>query len=423
MKTWKHINFEQRKSISSCISHSYKLVNIGKILELDPTSISKEVKRNRIPIDLPSAISSNCDKLKRWPYVCTNCKFRYKECRFIKFKYDAKTAQKIAYANLINSRKGIDLDSDEFNTLDSIIKRGVDENKSIYRIHIENKNQVNKSVTTLYRYINNGHLRTKRIDLPYAVKYKKRKRNKKYEYTNNKIDRSNHTYLDYLSYIHSNPRANVWQLDFLGAIRSDSKAILSFILPEVHFTLLDIFKNPDSKRLVTFFDELEKAIGTENFIELIPAILTDRDPCFNDIEGICFSKITGEERCKLFFCDPYVSNQKPNVENINKQIRKFFPKGKSVDTFSRDDVKNNNKILLNTPIKSLDGNTPEDAFIAVYGEDLYFKLFDIVNGDVSEFIYHWQWYIFYNILTNKNTLQGNGNKFKKRTLVWYFCME
>ena len=110
-------------------------------------------------------------------------------------------------------------------------------------------------------------------------------------------------------------------------------------------------------------------------------ILTDRDPCFNDIEGICFSKVTGEERCKLFFCDPYVSNQKPHVENINKQIRKFFPKGKSIDSHTKESVKKHNITLLNTPIKSLDGNTPKDAFITVYGEDLYNKIFDIVNDE------------------------------------------
>lgn len=381
MKTWKHINFEQRKTISSGISHNYKLVNIGKILSLDPTSISKEVKRNRVPIDFPGALSSNCDKLKRWPYVCANCKFRYKECKFIKFKYDVKTAQKMADANLVNSRKGIDLDTNEFNTLDSIVKKGVDENKSIYQIKIENDDAINKSVTTLYRYINNGHLTIKRIDLPRAVKYKKRKHNKKYEYGDNKIDRSNHTYLDYLSYIYKNPGIKVWQLDFLGAIKSDSKAILSFILPEVHFTLLDIIENPNSEKIVTFFDEIEEAIGTENFVQLIPVILTDRDPCFSDILGICFSKITGEERCKLFFCDPYVSNQKPNVENINNQIRKFFPKGDSIDHFSKEDIKKRNKTLLNTPIKSLDGYTPEDAFITIYGEDLYNRIFDIVNGE------------------------------------------
>lgn len=381
MKTWKHLNIENRKTISSCISHNYKLINISKIIEFDPRAISKEVKRNRIPIDDLTATTSSCDKLNRWPYVCSNCKNRYNPCPFIKFKYDAKIAQKKADANLVNSRKGIDLSVDEFNKLDSIIKQGVDDNKSIYQIKIENNDDIDKSISTLYRYINKGYLTTKRIDLPYAVKYKKRKHNKKYEYSNNKIDRSNHTYLDYLSYIHKNPGINVWQLDFLGAIKTDCKNILSFILPNVHFTLLDIIKNPDSSKVVKFFDDLEEKIGTNNFIDLIPVILTDRDPCFNDIEGICFSKITGEERCKLFFCDPYVSNQKPNVENINKQIRKFFPKGKSVDNLSKKDVKDKNITLLKTPIKSLDGYTPIDAFKTVYGEDLLNMLFSNVNGE------------------------------------------
>lgn len=382
MKTWKHLDIENRKAISSCISHNYKLINISKILNYDPRGISREVKRNRIPIDFPNATSSNCPTLKRWPYVCTNCKNRYKECPFIKFKYDAKIAQRKADANLINSRKGIDINNDEFNKLDSIIKKGIDENKSIYQIKIENKDEIDKSITTLYRYINNGILTTKRIDLPRAVKFKKRKHNKKYEYSENKeIDRTGHTYLDYLSYIHKNPRVNVWQLDFLGAIKTDSKNILSFIFPEVHFTLLDIIKNPNSAKVVKFFDGLEEKIGTEAFIELIPVILTDRDPCFSDILGICFSKITGEERCKIFFCDPYVSNQKPHVENINGQIRKFFPKGQSVDKYTKNDIRQINKTLLNTPIRSLDGNTPTEAFKVVYGEDLYYKILDIVNGE------------------------------------------
>lgn len=383
MKTWKHLNIEQRKIISSGLAHNDKLIEIAERLEMDPRGISREVKRNRIPIKYPDGTISKCTKLNRWPLVCSNCKYRYSsKCNHVKYKYDAKTAQKKADANLINSRRGIDLDDEEFKELDSIIKKGIDDNKSIYQIKIENNDKIDKSITTLYRYINNGYLTTKRIDLPFAVKYKKRKHNKKYEYSENKeIDRTNHTYLDYLSYIHKNPRVNVWQLDFLGAIKTDSKNILSFILPEVHFTILDIITNPTSDKVVKFFDELEEKIGTENFIELIPVILTDRDPCFSDINGICFSKITGEERCKLFFCDPYVSNQKPHVENINKQIRKFFPKGKSVDYLNKKDVIDKNITLLNTPIKSLDGNTPKDAFKAVYGEDLFFKIFDVVNGE------------------------------------------
>ena len=293
MKKWKHINFEQRKTIASGVSHNMKVNSLGELLELHPIGISREVKRNRSIVEPIKNVTEECPKLKRWPFVCTNCKKRYHDCYFNKFIYNARDAQKNADYKLKISRKGIDVTDEEFKQLDKIIKTGVNNNKSIYQIRIENKDSINKSVTTLYRYINNGYLTTSRMDLPYAVKYKKRKYNKKYDYPNNKIDRTGHTYLDYLSFLHNNPGIYVWQLDFLGAIKTDSKNILSLILPNLQFTLLDIITNPNSKKIVDFFDRIEEKIGTDNFIKLIPVILTDRDPCFNDIEGICFSKITG----------------------------------------------------------------------------------------------------------------------------------
>ena len=375
MKKWKHINFEQRKTIASGIAHKMKLKDIAELLYLDPTGISREVKRNRTIVEPIKSNNNICPTLKRWPYVCSNCKKRYKDCPFNKYYYNARLAQKYADYNLKSSRRGLDISSDEFKNLDSIIKNGVDNNKSIYQIKIENKDTIDKSITTLYRYINKGYLTTSRLYLPYAVKYKKRKHNKKYDYSNNnKIDRTGHTYLDYLSYLHKNPGTFVWQLDFLGSIKSDSKSILTFILPNLQFTLLEIINKPDSSKVVEFFDKLEERIGTENFIELIPVILTDRDPCFADILGICFSKITGEERCKIFYCDPYVSNQKPNVENINKQLRLFLPKKSSVDKYSKYDIKQINYTLLNKPLKSLDSYTPKEAFIKVFDENLFDKL-------------------------------------------------
>ena len=377
MKDWKHLTFEQRKVIVNGISHNYKLKEIAEALGYDPTSISKEVKRNREQITIGTSVT-NCNRLNRWPYVCTGCPKRYNnQCCFTKYKYDAFKAQKKADSNLVNSRKGIDIDSDHFAELDRIIKNGIDNKKSIYQITIENKDIINKSVTTLYRYVNNGYLTTKRTDLPLAVKYKKRKHNKKYAYSENKeIDRTGHTYIDYLSYIHKHPEIYVWQLDFLGTIKTDNSNILSFILPNLQFVLLDLIENPNQKKVVEFFDSLEKKIGTNAFIELIPVILTDRDPCFTDIEGICFSKISGEERCKLFFCDAYVSNQKANVENINKQLRLFFPKGKTIDTYTKKDIKNINQTLLNRPLKSLDSFTSKEAFIKVFEETLYEKIFE-----------------------------------------------
>ena len=63
MKNWKHITFEQRKVISSGISHEYKLREIGENLQIDPTSVSKEVKRNRIEISI--GLKNNCKRTQR----------------------------------------------------------------------------------------------------------------------------------------------------------------------------------------------------------------------------------------------------------------------------------------------------------------------------------------------------------------------
>ncbi len=375
MKDWKHLTIEQRKVISNGISHNYKLREIAETLDFDPTSISKEVRRNRESTTIGINVT-NCKNVNRWPYVCTGCKKKYNnQCCFTKYKYDPQKAQNKADINLINSRKGIDIDSKKFKEIDGIIKDGIDNKKSIYQITIENRDIIDKSVTTLYRYVNNGYLTTTRMDLPYAVTYKKRKHNKKYDYSENKkIDRTSHTYIDYLAFIHKNPGIYVWQLDFLGAIKTDNNNILSFLLPNLQFLILDLIKKPNQEKVVEFFDELEERIGTHAFIDLIPVILTDRDPSFTDIEGICFSKITGEERCKLFFCDSYVSNQKPNVENINKQLRLFFPKGKTIDKYNKKDIQNINKTILNRPLKSLDSYTSKETFINVFDEELFNKL-------------------------------------------------
>ena len=249
MKDWKHLTFEQRKTISSGISHKYKLKDIAENLLVDPTSVSKEVKRNRTETSI--GLKSNCKKTQRWPYVCTGCKNKYNNCPYTKYKYDAFKAQEKADTNLINSRRGIDVSDEEFKRLDKIIKDGIDDKKSIYQIKIENNHIIKKSISNLYGYINKGYLTAKRIDLPYAVKYKKRKHNKKYEYSeNNKIDRTGHTYLDYLAFLHKHPGIYVWQLDFLGAIKTDNNNILTFILPVLQFTLLHTYTKSASKHLL-----------------------------------------------------------------------------------------------------------------------------------------------------------------------------
>ena len=86
---WEHLNIEKRKIISHLISQKKKLCEIAEMLNMDPTSISKEVKRNRIEIS--GGLKNNCTRTQRWPYVCSGCNKRYNNCPFTKYKYDPFT--------------------------------------------------------------------------------------------------------------------------------------------------------------------------------------------------------------------------------------------------------------------------------------------------------------------------------------------
>ena len=172
-RKWKHLDLNKRKSINSMLSHNYKLKEMATILNLDPTAISKELKRNRY-LKYKGKLRQRCKKLDRFPYVCNGCAHKYTNCKMDKYYYEAKLAQSKAEARLKSSRRGIDMYKKDFLILDELIKEGVERGESIY--HIVHSNEAIKvSVSTIYRYINKGILKTKRMDLPYAVTYKKRR--------------------------------------------------------------------------------------------------------------------------------------------------------------------------------------------------------------------------------------------------------
>lgn len=371
MTHFEHLNFESRKIINNQITtHKSTAREIADILGTDPTTISKELKRHRFLIkQAPSNVNNPiCPRTNRYPYVCNGCNNRV-TCKFTQYRYEASKAQQEADYVLVASRRGINLTKEEFDILDAKIKDGLLNKKSIYDV-VKGNDDIQVSVPTVYKYISDGILTTRRLDLPYAVTYKKRKKqNKKYEYLENtKIDRSTRTFLDYLAYIRSHPHSFIAQMDFLGSIITDSKSILTLTIPEIHFVILFIVENKNSKKVVDVFDHLETNLSVSVFRNVFPCILTDRDPCFSDYDGIERSCIDDSKRTNVFYCDAFKSNQKANVENMNKQLRKFFPKKQSIDHLTIEQIKEINYIINDQKIGSLSGYSANEAFKRVYGE-------------------------------------------------------
>lgn len=69
------------------------------------------------------------------------------------------------------------------------------------------------------------------------------------------------------------------------------------------------------------------------------------------------------ERLKIntYFCDPHAPWQKPGIENANRLIRRFIPKGADIGLYSAAFVRYIIKKLNSTPRKALDWKTPDEV--------------------------------------------------------------
>ena len=73
----------------------------------------------------------------------------------------------------------------------------------------------------------------------------------------------------------------------------------------------------------------------------------------NGIENKAHAAITAATHAKIYFTDPYSSWQKGGVENANRMLRRYFPKGTDFATVSQTDVVNALRRINNKPRKIL----------------------------------------------------------------------
>lgn len=407
----KQFNIEKRAILSRMIAKGNKAKEIGEILDMDSTSVSRELKRNRIKVKdveddgtlcksclhkrdciikkVCGSLSCrqrcngckaiikcwkyekfSCVRQNRFPYVCNGC---YKEgyCPLEHYKYLPDTAEEMARDRLISTREGANLTYEEYEIQDAILKdRVIDKGQSIHHVLVTNRKELNCSEKTLYRRIEKGIYTVKVHHLPRQVSLKKRKYTKQYEYIHDpKIDRTGHLYSDWLIYRYKNNITYYFQMDFLGAPHKSDKEVLVLTMRGLSFSLLYIIENATQEKIIALFDMIEEEIGLDNFRKLFPAIITDRDTLFDDFNSLEFNK-NGELRTKIFFCNPGESNQKANVENYNAQLRPIFPKHAILNEYTQEELYFAASNLNSRCLSSIDDRTPIDLFTEIFGKEL-----------------------------------------------------
>jgi IS30 family transposase len=405
----KHLNLSQRIIIEQSLNKKLSFKAIGRDIDKNCTTISKEVKHRRqfkktgaygrsfndciyrFSCNLSGCCNSlacrntfcrfcsnchkvctkykkeNCVLLNDPPYVCNGCDKR-NSCTLEKAFYYASAAQKEYELIRSEARQGVQISELEAIRLNEIISPLVAKGHSPHAICINHMDELMCNERTIYNYINIGILSVKNIDLPRKVRYSIRKPKK----DNFKVDkqcRIGRTYSKFCNYLQEYPDI---QMDSVEG-RKGGKVLLT-----IHFTIPQLMlayirDTNTSQSVIDIINRLYLELRPDVFNSLFPLLLVDNGSEFSNPLSIEFDG-QGNRRTRIYYCDPSAPYQKGALENNHELIRRIIPKGTSLDRFTQDDITKMMNHINCYPRKNLGNKTPYEVFNTLYSEDILKKL-------------------------------------------------
>ena len=363
MTKHKHLTLSDRNDIQLGLERGETFKAIGQSILKDPTTVSKEVKRNK---QIRDSTSNNlpCPLLDKAPFVCNGCPKRRQNCGYKKILYLAKQAQKQYEQTLVESREGTPLNSKTFWDMDKVISDGVKKGQHIY--HILKTHNLDVSSSTVYRHIRKGYLSIAPIDLARAVKFKERRKSKLPSIP--KEAKKGRSYEDFQNYLALNQLDSWLEMDTVMG-RMGGKVLLTFNLSFCNFIFARLLDNKTALEVTKHLYDIKNTLhqADKDFFQLFPVILTDNGGEFARVDDIEMD-VRGES--KLFFCDPNRSDQKGRIEKNHTLIRDILPKGTSFDNLTQEDINLVCSHVNSVKRAALNGKSAYELFAFTYGEEI-----------------------------------------------------
>lgn len=188
------------------------------------------------------------------------------------------------------------------------------------------------SKTTIYRYIAAGIFMNIRLrDLPmYKRKRQYRKAVAKRPPKGTSIERRPADVL-------LRNEFGYWEMDCVVG-KQDTRNVL-LVLTERLTRYEIIMKMPNRKAatVVQCLDKLERRYG-KKFCTLFKSITVDNGSEFADFAGLEKS-VYGGRRTTVYYCHPYTSCERGTNERINRDIRRWIPKGADISKYTDKQIK------------------------------------------------------------------------------------
>lgn len=379
-----HFLLESRLIIENRLNEQYSISDISRELGRNKSSIMREIKRHS-KYSFPSIFNnyhpctksstcpvkqidcyltcknieiSLCKKLISSPHVCNPCCSK-KGCRHVKIYYKASEANEEYIFRWSSDRKNLHYSKEELLILNTDFKATFFKNRSIYHtIRIFNKKGFHFNAVSIYRQI-----KQKTIDIP--IEWLPRQRKSSSSIPDRSYKRGNiegHTFEDYLSFLEKNPNASEMQMDTVEGIKNGNQSyILTLQIVKIKFLFIFKLEAKTFEEVLQKLKYFRNIIGEQTFNNLFQILLTDNGVEFGNIERFTQTFKT----VNLFYCHPYSSYEKGNIENNHELIRKVIPKGISLNPYTQADYNLLASHINSLYRKSLDGSCPFD-FIENY---------------------------------------------------------
>ena len=335
-------------------------IKLARILGKARNTIYYELK-NYIVNQKPSD-DYKCELLRRFPFCCNNCvKTRCEHRNHIYNAYEASTK---ARNSLINNHLDIDRRSKVISILNRSVCPLIKDGISI-DVAINSVNNCDLSSSTIRRYIENGLVDAKRHDLPRANSFRVKK---EYDYSKKAKPLpvsilAGRTYEDYKKYMDAYPNSKVIQLDSVIGKQYDYKAILTIFFVNSKLQLGRLYTR-QKPNVVNIMRGIYKK-DIDNNTKLFDVVLADNGFEFKDLYKLEFDE-DGNQICKVFYCDPYRSNQKAECEKNHGLFRRIVPKGSSFKDFKQSDIDTIFSHINSYPRASIKNKSPNDLFTLEY---------------------------------------------------------
>jgi IS30 family transposase len=154
-----------------------------------------------------------------------------------------------------------------------------------------------------------------------------------------------------------------WEMDtvYSSKKKGSTKVLLVLLERKSRTPIIELMPNRTKESTAEKLAQLERRYG-KLFGKIFKSFTVDNGSEFTDVELMERSVLNEEKRTKFYYCHPYSSYERGSNENLNKMIRRRYPKGTDFKDVSDAEIKDLENWLRNYPRKILGWKTSEMVF-------------------------------------------------------------